>query len=47
MPLIRARRKIAAVKKVREITGWGLRQAKDYVDHLVEGTPKESNDEYA
>ncbi|MGQ0603159.1 MAG: ribosomal protein L7/L12 [Anaerolineales bacterium] len=27
--------KIEAVKRVTELTGAGLRQAKDYVDHLT------------
>lgn len=27
-------RKVEAVKKVRELTGWGLREAKDFVDSL-------------
>ena len=26
--------KIAAIKRARELTGWGLKQAKDYVDAL-------------
>lgn len=25
---------IAAIKRVRELTGWGLKEAKDYVDGL-------------
>jgi ribosomal protein L7/L12 len=30
--LVAQGRKIAAVKRVRETTGWGLRRAKEYVD---------------
>jgi ribosomal protein L7/L12 len=29
--------KIAAIKRVRELTGWGLKEAKDYVDQLEAG----------
>jgi len=32
--LVAAGRKVLAVKRVREATGWGLRKAKDYVDAL-------------
>ncbi len=28
-------RKVAAVKRVREATGWGLRRAKEYVDECA------------
>jgi ribosomal protein L7/L12 len=35
--LLRAGKKIEAIKMVREVTGWGLAQAKDYVDHLERG----------
>jgi ribosomal protein L7/L12 len=29
--------KIQAIKRVRELTGWGLKEAKDFVDHLQAG----------
>jgi ribosomal protein L7/L12 len=29
--------KIGAIKRVRELTGWGLKEAKDYVDRLESG----------
>jgi hypothetical protein len=32
---IRHKRKIGAIKKVREQTGWGLRESKDYLDKFV------------
>lgn len=32
--LLRSGNKIAAIKRVRELTGWGLKEAKDYVDRL-------------
>ena len=32
--LLRADRKVEAVKRVREYTGWGLKESKDYVDAL-------------
>ncbi len=34
--LIAQGRKVEAVKRVRETTGWGLKQSKDYVDALSE-----------
>ena len=33
--LIRQGRKVMAVKRVRELTGMGLKEAKDYVDSLA------------
>ncbi|MFW9817859.1 MAG: ribosomal protein L7/L12 [Candidatus Thorarchaeota archaeon] len=33
--LLRENRKIEAVRLVREYTGWGLKESKDYVDQLV------------
>jgi ribosomal protein L7/L12 len=33
--LLKNKRKIEAVKVVRETTGWGLKQSKDAVDSLV------------
>jgi ribosomal protein L7/L12 len=35
--LVVQNRKIEAIKRVRKYTGWGLKQAKDYVDSLSEG----------
>ncbi len=32
--LLLKKRKIEAVKKVREMTGWGLKESKDFVDNL-------------
>ncbi len=32
--LVAANRKIEAIKQVREHTGWGLKEAKNYVDRL-------------
>jgi large subunit ribosomal protein L7/L12 len=32
--LLARNRKIQAVKRVREATGWGLKEAKDFVDSL-------------
>ena len=32
--LVQRGNKIAAVKRVRELTGWGLKESKDYVDRL-------------
>jgi ribosomal protein L7/L12 len=32
--LLQRGNKIAAVKRVRELTGWGLKESKDYVDRL-------------
>lgn len=34
--LIAQGKKVMAVRRVRELTGWGLKQAKDYVDALEE-----------
>ena len=34
--LVAQGRKVEAVKRVREATGWGLKQSKDYVDSLSE-----------
>jgi len=34
--LIAQGRKVEAVKRVRETTGWGLKESKDYVDALSE-----------
>ena len=31
-------RKVEAVKRVRELTDWGLKEAKDYVDSLARST---------
>jgi ribosomal protein L7/L12 len=33
--LLRKKRKIEAIKVVRETTGWGLKQSKDAVDALA------------
>lgn len=33
--LIAQGRKVEAVKRVRETTGWGLKESKDYVDALA------------
>ena len=33
--LIRRGAPVAAVKRVQELTGWGLRESKDYVDALT------------
>ena len=35
--LLSQRRKVEAVKQVREATGWGLKEAKDYVDAIEAG----------
>ncbi len=35
--LLAARQKIAAIKRVREVTDWGLKEAKDYVEALERG----------
>ena len=32
--LVQQGNKIAAVKRVRELTGWGLKESKDYVDRM-------------
>ena len=32
--LVEANKKVKAIKKVRDITGMGLKEAKDYVDKL-------------
>jgi hypothetical protein len=32
---IRARRKIAAIKETRAQTGWGLKEAKEYIDKFI------------
>jgi len=32
--LLQRGNKIAAIKRVRELTGWGLKESKDYVDRL-------------
>lgn len=32
--LVKANRKIPAIKVVREATGWGLREAKEWVDRV-------------
>lgn len=34
---IRRGRKIAAIKEIRSQTGWGLKEAKEYIDRYVEG----------
>lgn len=34
LELLQRGNKIAAIKRVRELTGWGLKEAKDYVDLL-------------
>ncbi|MBV1822409.1 ribosomal protein L7/L12 [Bacteroidales bacterium MSK.15.36] len=34
MELVRENKKIKAIKKLRESTGMGLKEAKDYVDNL-------------
>ena len=34
-------KKIVAIKRVRTITGWGLKEAKDYVEALQMGMPVE------
>ncbi len=34
MALLAARQQIEAVKRVREVTGWGLKESKDYVDAI-------------
>ena len=34
LDLIQRNRKIEAIKAQRELTGWGLKQAKEYVDDL-------------
>jgi hypothetical protein len=42
---IRMSRKIGAIKKIREQTGWGLRESKDYIDKFVPtGVPPEGFD---
>lgn len=33
-PYLAKKNKIMAVKRVRELTGWGLKEAKDFVDRL-------------
>jgi len=40
--LLAAGRKIEAVKRVRELTGLGLKEAKDYVDALQQGVVVEA-----
>ena len=37
--LLSRNRKIEAVKEVREHTGWGLKESKDYVDAIQRGEP--------
>ena len=37
--LIRRGTPVEAIKRVRELTGWGLRDSKDYVDALVRDDP--------
>jgi len=38
---IRNRRKIGAIKKIREQTGWGLKESKEYMDNYIPtGTPE-------
>lgn len=35
------RRKIGAIKKIREQTGWGLKESKEYIDKFIPtGTPE-------
>ena len=33
--LLKEHKKVEAVKVVRESTGWGLQECKDYVDNLI------------
>jgi ribosomal protein L7/L12 len=42
LTLLAAGRKIEAVKRVRELTGLGLKEAKDYVDALQQGLAVET-----
>ena len=43
---IRSKRKIGAIKEVRAQTGWGLREAKDYIDKYVSGMLGNNDPEY-
>jgi ribosomal protein L7/L12 len=33
--LVEANKKVKAIKKLRDVTGMGLKEAKDYVDRLI------------
>lgn len=36
MAELKANRKINAIKELRQNTGWGLKESKEYIDNLVE-----------
>jgi ribosomal protein L7/L12 len=40
IPLLQVGRKIGAIKAVREVTGFGLKEAKALVDKLIEDNPE-------